>query len=192
METTTNDDLLFFVRLQDPSEPEHPEPIFVKRKVNKTMPSLTELIDWKQTFFLNLIIQLPCTLTVAVCRRSSTNADGPKKKSLLTKASSERVVVVGGATSSTTGEEGTELQSAARTELKPGEAPGSPYGSNASLGKSGSPGSSPKPTPRSRMIALRRITKKVYAAPYKSRMDIKDAFMNEISYPLVYYTVQRL
>lgn len=39
------------------------------------------------------------------------------------------------------------------------------------------------------MMALKRVTKKVYSAPYKSRMDVKDAFMNECSFPLVYYTV---
>ncbi|KAH6561827.1 hypothetical protein BASA60_011331 [Batrachochytrium salamandrivorans] len=40
-----------------------------------------------------------------------------------------------------------------------------------------------------RMIAKRRITKKVFAAPYKCRMDVQDALMNECSFPLVYYTV---
>ncbi|KAJ3211706.1 Fungalysin/Thermolysin Extracellular metalloproteinase 5 [Dinochytrium kinnereticum] len=194
METTTNDDLLFFVRQQDQMEPDQ-EPIFVKRKVGKTMPTLSDMIDWKQTFFLNLIIQLPCTLTVAVCRRSSAASDA-KKKSLLTKASSERVVVVGGGPPvGSSNEEGTELQNAGRPSEASSNALGeeSPYGSSTSIGSkptaSTSNTSSPKPAPRSRMIALRRITKKVYAAPYKSRMDIKDAFMNEISYPLVYYTV---
>ncbi|KAI8615331.1 hypothetical protein BC830DRAFT_309986 [Chytriomyces sp. MP71] len=46
-----------------------------------------------------------------------------------------------------------------------------------------------QPPTKSKMVALRRIAKKVYAAPYKSRMDVKDAFMNECAYPLVYYTV---
>ncbi|KAJ3106701.1 hypothetical protein HDU96_008138 [Phlyctochytrium bullatum] len=198
METTSYDDLLFFVRQQDHLEPDQ-DPIFVKRKVNKTMPALNDLIDWKQTFFLNLIIQLPCTLTVAVCRRSSANADGAKKKSLLAKPSEERVVVVGGPSAATGGgEEGTELKATGTAPRPNGGDAGeeTPYGSNASLGAArpsnnpaASTPTSPKPASRSRMIALRRITKKVYAAPYKSRMDIKDAFMNEISYPLVYYTV---
>ena len=51
------------------------------------------------------------------------------------------------------------------------------------------PFNDPKSNAKSRMIAKQRIVKKVYSAPYKSRMDIKDAFMNECSYPLVYYTV---
>ena len=42
---------------------------------------------------------------------------------------------------------------------------------------------------RTNMIAQTRIIKQVYSAPYKSRMDIKDAFTNEISFPLIYYSV---
>ncbi|KAJ3095019.1 hypothetical protein HDU97_007350 [Phlyctochytrium planicorne] len=205
METTANDDLLFFVRLQDPQHPPEADqdPIFVKRKVDKTMPALNEMIDWKQTLFLNLIIQLPCTLTVAVCRRSSANSE--KKKSLLNRTSNERVVVVGGGGGGAGVEEGTELQSAGKAHsiaqasissglAAPANGDDSPYASNASLGgaprnSTSSTPASPKPAQRSKMVALRRITKKVYAAPYKSRMDIKDAFMNECSYPLVYYTV---
>jgi hypothetical protein len=48
---------------------------------------------------------------------------------------------------------------------------------------------SPQEEKKSKMVALRRITKKVYAVPYKSRMDVKDALLNECSYPLVYYTI---
>ncbi|KAJ3247899.1 hypothetical protein HDU78_002652 [Chytriomyces hyalinus] len=63
--------------------------------------------------------------------------------------------------------------------------PSTAMGADSSPAKS-SNSSSPS---KSKMVALRRIAKKVYAAPYKSRMDVKDAFMNECAYPLVYYTV---
>ncbi|KAJ3196668.1 hypothetical protein HK101_008122 [Irineochytrium annulatum] len=177
LDASTNDDLLFFVRQQDQAVVEvDQEPIFVRRNVGKTMPALNEMVDWKQTFFLNLIVQLPCVLTVAVCKRSSVNADTTKKRALLTKPSTERVVVVGG------GGDGTELG------VRGAENPKSTSSSSESIQDGQNTPGSPKP-PRSKMVAMRRITKKVYAAPYKSRMDVKDAFMNECSYPLVYYTV---
>lgn len=70
----------------------------------------------------------------------------------------------------------------------------SPMSSTAQT-KTTNPASTPTPAPvpkksSSRMVARQRIVKKVYSAPYKSRMDVKDAFMNECSYPLVYYTVR--
>jgi hypothetical protein len=37
------------------------------------MPQFNDLVLWKETFFLNLIVQLNCYLTVAVCRRNSIN-----------------------------------------------------------------------------------------------------------------------
>ncbi|KAI9358632.1 hypothetical protein DFJ73DRAFT_622177 [Zopfochytrium polystomum] len=100
------------------------------------MPQLSDPVDWKQTFFLNLIIQLPCTLTVTVCKRIATAS--------------------GSTTTSTT--------TSASTKTREGGG-------------------------KTRMIAQRRVAKKVYAAPYKSRMDVKDAVMQEQSYPLVFYTV---
>ncbi|KNC97540.1 uncharacterized protein SPPG_07015 [Spizellomyces punctatus DAOM BR117] len=174
-----NDDLLFFVR-QGGSGPEttsadqqQQDPIFVRRKVANTMPSLGDLVDWKQTFFLNLIVQLPCTLTVAVCKRG---ASGERKRSLL--AGEERIVVVG-ANSSGSGD------SPATDATTP-----SPVGGGLVVdAESPATPSSPSPKSKPKMIAIQRIPKTVYAAPYKSRMDVKDAFMNECSYPLVYYTV---
>ncbi|KAJ3312982.1 hypothetical protein HDV04_002464 [Boothiomyces sp. JEL0838] len=126
------DDLLFFVRQYVPSHKSSTgsindqDPVLVKRRVAGQTPALTDVIDWKQSFFLNLISQLPCTLTVSICTRS--NIEETKN-------------------------------------------------SNGELQK------------KNAMIASKRITRKVYAAPYKSRMDVKDALMNECSYPLVYYTV---
>lgn len=153
---STNDDLLFFVRDPDVLADETTnnaslsacapqDPIFVKRKVNKQMPQLSHIVDWKQTFFLNLIIQLPCTLTVAVCRRLP---------SVRVKRDIE--------------EEGVEM---------------------VARGGTGVSGNNKPAQSKSRMVALRRITKRVYAAPYKSRMDVKDAFMHEVSFPYIYYTV---
>ncbi|KAJ3275945.1 hypothetical protein HDV01_006812 [Terramyces sp. JEL0728] len=126
------DDLLFFVRQYVPSHKSSTgsindqDPVLVKRRVAGQTPALTDVIDWKQSFFLNLISQLPCTLTVSICTRSNSEE---------TRAS------------------------------------------NGELQK------------KNTMIASKRITRKVFAAPYKSRMDVKDALMNECSYPLVYYTV---
>jgi hypothetical protein len=119
------DDLLFFVRQYIPGKSSSNssiaeiDPVLVRRRIAGKAPEINDIIDWKQSFFLNLISQLPCTLTVSVCKKvhstETTNKNG--------------------------------------------------------------------------MIASKRVTKKVYAAPYKSRMDVKDALMNECSYPLVYYTI---
>ena len=110
------------------------------------MPQLNDVIDWKQSFFLNLICQLPCTLTVAVCNKSVVDSHS---------SSSDKDGVA-------------DLQ---------GETKGS---NNTSTSKSKEKGG---------MVARKRITNKVYASPYKSRMDVKDAMMNECSFPLVFYTI---
>ncbi|KAJ3305863.1 hypothetical protein HDV03_000972 [Kappamyces sp. JEL0829] len=139
------DDILFFVRQYVPSFKSSSgsindlEPVVVKRRVAGQTPALNDVIDWKQSFFLNLISQMPCTLTVAICTKDEHQTG---KKDILDPNSSS-----------------------------PDLASGS--GSKRANG----------------MMATRRITKKVYASPYKSRMDVKDAFMNECSFPLVYYTV---
>jgi len=76
-----HDDLLFFVR-QMHSENEHLDPVFVKRKTQPhVMPQLDDAVMWKETFFLNLIVQLPCKLTVAVCTRT-TLPDNSQKTSM--------------------------------------------------------------------------------------------------------------
>ena len=120
------DDLLFFVRKFVPTRRSSSgsindqEAVLVRRRVAGQAPALNDVIDWKQSFFLNLLCQQSCTLTASICVRSSDPNDSRRN---------------GG------------------------------------------------------MVALKRVTKKVFAAPYKSRMDVKDAVMNECSYPLVYYTI---
>lgn len=142
------DDLLFFVKenhdgslgynptdfLSGPSNATGEyDPIFVRRKMGSKLPDLSEVIDWKQTFFLNMIIQLPCLLTVSVCKKEQLNRDE---------------------------NDNNNNNRNSKTKQK-----------------------------KSKMVAVRRIMKKVYAAPYKARMDKKDSFMNECSYPLIYYSV---
>ncbi|CAG8537000.1 4683_t:CDS:2 [Dentiscutata erythropus] len=117
-----NDDLLFFVRQTNPDN-EDLDPVFVKRKPTpRVMPSLDDAVLWKETFFLNLIVQLPCKLTVAVCTRTpADNADGPSQKTSMT-------------------------------------------------------------------CSRKHVSKRVYALPTKSRMDIKETSM-ECSYPVIYYVI---
>lgn len=118
------------------------DPVIVKRRVAGQTPALSDVIDWKQSFFLNLICQLPCTLTVSICSKSDESG--------MTRAASDMM--------------DPSVMSGSQHDL-------------------------PIPRPKPTMSALRRITKKVYASPYKSRMDVKDASMNECSYPLVYYSI---
>ena len=134
------DDILFFVRQHVSSFKSSTgsindlDPVIVKRRIAGQTPSLSDVIDWKQSFFLNLICQLPCTLTVAVCKK-----DDPKSKS-------------------------SQIFDPSQPQQADQEK-------------------------KSAMTASKRITKKVYASPYKSRMDAKDPTTNECSYPLVYYTI---
>lgn len=145
------DDILFFVRQFVPSSKSSTgsindlDPVFVKRRIPGQTPQLNDVIDWKQSFFLNLICQLPCTLTVAVCTKSA-DTDAVDKDGVA------------------------DLQGQANTN-------------------SGSNSNSNKPKEKTGMVARKRITNKVYASPYKSRMDVKDAMMNECSFPLVFYTI---
>ncbi|KAF9584313.1 hypothetical protein BGW38_006887 [Lunasporangiospora selenospora] len=74
-----NDDLLFFVQKipdrDDANAEATPDPVFVKRKIKGagllSLLSLEQeaIVLWKDTFFLNVIVQLHCKLTVAVCSR---------------------------------------------------------------------------------------------------------------------------
>lgn len=53
-----NDDMLFFVR-QLAIEDLGQDPVFVRRKMKDcTMPILDDPVLWKETFFLNLIVQV--------------------------------------------------------------------------------------------------------------------------------------
>ncbi|KAG9291617.1 hypothetical protein G9A89_022036 [Geosiphon pyriformis] len=123
-----NDDLLFFVR-QSHSEEEDLDPVFVKRKSPHPhiMPPLDEAVLWKETFFLNLIVQLPCKLTVAVCTRTTTSDGGTSSD--------------GGSTQKT-----------------------------------------------SMTCSRKHVSKRVYALPTRSQMDVKETSM-ECSYPLIYYVI---
>ncbi|KAG0097439.1 hypothetical protein BGZ93_002745 [Podila epicladia] len=69
-----NDDLLFFVQRPEVENGGlGTDPVFVKRKVKGTKRILTTeqeaVVLWKDTFFLNVIVQLQCKLTVAICSR---------------------------------------------------------------------------------------------------------------------------
>ncbi|KAI8813166.1 hypothetical protein BJ742DRAFT_791266 [Cladochytrium replicatum] len=190
-----NDDLLFFVRANSaPNADVELDPVFVRRKVSSDMPALDDVVSWKQTFFLNLIVQLACTLTVAVCKRATNIAAADSER----KSRPQTVILPRGAPLSSLNAptEGNPAYQKRMSFAHP-----SPLQDGASVDGDtdvAARASSPSPSmprsqsqakPKSRMTALRRITKKVYAAPYKSRMDVKDAFMNECSWPLVYYTV---
>ncbi|KAK9760948.1 hypothetical protein K7432_014529 [Basidiobolus ranarum] len=48
------------------------------------MPQLDDTVLWQDTFFLNLIVQLPCRLTVAVCKRNTDNIATPGLKTSMT------------------------------------------------------------------------------------------------------------
>ncbi|KAJ2845434.1 hypothetical protein J3B02_004681 [Coemansia erecta] len=102
-EDTNHDDMLFFVRqiddLSDASNGgrgangEEQDPVFVLRKQSppSILPPLTEVIMWKETFLLNLIVQMPCKLTVAVCRRRSKQGSQRGGMSVVRKHVSKRV-----------------------------------------------------------------------------------------------------
>ncbi|KAF8952046.1 hypothetical protein BGZ46_003692 [Entomortierella lignicola] len=129
-----NDDLLFFVQ-KLPTEAENGglgvDPIFVKRNVKSTAgfspqhfltPEQEAVVLWKDTFFLNVIVQLPCKLTVSVCSRVSVTDP-----------------ITGITKSSMTCTQG-------------------------------------------------YVSKRVYAMPTKSRVDVKEAAV-ECSWPLIYYVI---
>lgn len=68
-----SDDLLFFVRATRSAEfAISKEPIvFVKRRVGRSLPALDDLIAWKETFLLNLIVQLPFQMSVSICEKNN-------------------------------------------------------------------------------------------------------------------------
>ena len=230
----SNDDLLFFVRLI----PLGNDSIFVKRKIpHAGLPPLEDLVDWKQTFFLNLISQISCTMTVAVCEKSSdttlprhlaspselllnqqsnipktlpsshsldnlkNNLESTKGIDMIHNKIPEPLVV--GSAPTPAAEYAHHMPQKSNSDLL--------HSSNESLHASSklfqpiahekrrlseknapikpNLNSDKHPSTKNKMIAKKRIIKKVYSAPYKSRMDVKDAFMNECSFPLVYYTV---
>ncbi|KAJ2512181.1 hypothetical protein GGI11_002923 [Coemansia sp. RSA 2049] len=101
-----HDDMLFFVRQTDDlgELPENGrqntnngnndrDPVFVLRKQTPpgALPHISEVIMWKETFLLNLIVQMPCKLTVAVCRRRSKQGTQRGGMSVVRKHVSKRV-----------------------------------------------------------------------------------------------------
>lgn len=74
------DDLLFFVKSNIPIQShssdkneKHPpnDRIFVKRNLkNGSLPPLNDLINWKETVYLNLINQLNTKLIVSICQKN--------------------------------------------------------------------------------------------------------------------------
>jgi hypothetical protein len=204
---------LFFV--QDSPYIPQTELILVKRKIeNGGLPKLEQNMDWKQTFFLNLISQISCYLTVAICQKNSKNNSSTEQSqaSVLLLSSSK--------TNKHTVDPIIHPNKEEPKDLKD-------LNTQPSLQKSISKNSlthlnittmplvdTPDKTEHpllphipetntstfpslerqtsqsgSKLMAKQRIVKKVFSAPYKTRMDVKDAFMNECSYPLVYYTV---
>ncbi|KAF9433044.1 hypothetical protein BGZ76_009957 [Entomortierella beljakovae] len=132
-----NDDLLFFVQRLFPESENggngasslQIDPVFVKRKV-KNIPGSQPILSadqeavilWKDTFFLNVIVQLPCKLTVAVCSRvAETNPITGITKTNMT-------------------------------------------------------------------CTQKHVSKRVYALPTKSRVDVKEATV-ECSWPNIYYVI---
>ncbi|KAJ1668292.1 hypothetical protein IW140_000403 [Coemansia sp. RSA 1813] len=69
------------------------DPVFVLRKQEPpgVLPPLSEMIMWKETFLLNLIVQMPCKITVAVCRRRSKQGTQRGGMSVVRKHVSKRV-----------------------------------------------------------------------------------------------------
>ncbi|KAI9594649.1 hypothetical protein BDF19DRAFT_444412 [Syncephalis fuscata] len=60
------------------------DPVFVKRRQTQPnpMPHLdNDIVLWKETFFLNLIVQVPVKLTVAVCKRNVEAASPTGRRS---------------------------------------------------------------------------------------------------------------
>ncbi|KAJ2456319.1 hypothetical protein EV183_000246 [Coemansia sp. RSA 2336] len=98
---SANDDMLFFVRQIDSSDEDSPgqkrgssqDPVFVLRKQSPpcALPPISERVMWKETFLLNLIVQMPCKLTVAVCRRRSKQGGQRGGMSVVRKHVSKRV-----------------------------------------------------------------------------------------------------
>ncbi|KAJ1933123.1 hypothetical protein GGF37_006831, partial [Kickxella alabastrina] len=101
-EDANHDDMLFFVRqIEDLADAanggraanEEQDPVFVLRKQSppNILPPIAEVIMWKETFLLNLIVQMPCKLTVAVCRRRSKQGSQRGGMSVVRKHVSKRV-----------------------------------------------------------------------------------------------------
>ncbi|KAJ2615641.1 hypothetical protein H4S08_001145 [Coemansia sp. RSA 1365] len=107
-EEASHDDMLFFVRQTDDmadgtevdgergnnrAAGDDRDPVFVLRKQQPpcALPPISEIMMWKETFLLNLIVQMPCKLTVAVCRRKAKQGGQRGGMSVVRKHVSKRV-----------------------------------------------------------------------------------------------------
>ena len=69
------DDLLFFVKQISNTADNMSERVFVKRKTGNAVPGLDDLIAWRETFFLNCLVQMTFDMTVAVCEKRNVPID---------------------------------------------------------------------------------------------------------------------
>jgi len=136
------------------------DPVFVKRKVDNEMPTLTDIVLWKDTFFINLISQLPCRLTASICCKKEYKDNYYKQQENENK--------------DRTNNENSENQtSQAQSKLNI---------NTSNLNKQ------QQPQYKGGMWCIRRTSRKVYAAPFKSSIEFKET-THECSYPNVYYVL---
>ncbi|ORX61013.1 hypothetical protein BCR36DRAFT_341161 [Piromyces finnis] len=154
-----NDDLLLFVR-QPHNDNLDQDPVFVKRKINNEMPTLSDIVLWKDTFFLNLISQLPCRLTASICCRK-------EYKDILYENQENKKNI--------------EIQENIKSDNKTSCSQSKLNINTNNLNKQ-------QPQYKGGMWCVRRTSRKVYAVPYKSSIEFKET-THECSYPNVYYTL---
>jgi len=152
-----NDDLLLFVR-QPHQDNLDQDAVFVKRKVDSEMPQLSDIVLWKDTFFLNLISQLPCRLTASICCKK-------EYKDILYKQKDND-------DNKDKNENSTNQTTKNQSKLN--------INTN-NLNKD-------QPQYKGSMWCIRRTSRKVYAAPYKSCIEFKET-THECSYPTMYYVL---
>jgi len=153
-----NDDLLLFVR-QPHKDNLDQDPVFVKRKVDNEMPTLTDIVLWKDTFFINLISQLPCRLTASICCKKEYKDHYYKQQENENK-------------------DGTNNEN---FENQPSQVQSKLNINTSNLNKQ-------QPQYKGGMWCIRRTSRKVYAAPFKSSIEFKET-THECSYPNVYYVL---
>ncbi|OUM65214.1 hypothetical protein PIROE2DRAFT_60197 [Piromyces sp. E2] len=143
-----NDDLLLFVR-QPHKDNLDQDPVFVKRKIDNEMPNLSDIVLWKDTFFLNLISQLPYK-DILYKQRNQENEKNNENQNNNSKSDNSN--------------------SSQQSKLNI---------NTSNLNKQ-------QPQYKGGMWCIRRTSRKVYAAPYKSSIEFKET-THECSYPNVYY-----
>ncbi|KAJ1964573.1 hypothetical protein H4R35_007136 [Dimargaris xerosporica] len=159
-----NDDLLFFIRRVPPEMEGKVDPVFVKRKMPppNRMPVIDDLVQWKETFFLNLIVQLPCTLTMAVCKRNIDRESLLERQTNITMAHDPMDTA------------------ASSTSVTPESLSYPDLPSQRDVLE--------KSSATSMTCSWKHVSKRVYALPSKQRVNVKDAHW-ECSYPYIYYVI---